>query len=393
MEKNQPLHCTGDFSTQVSPEAFRATAKKAYGAASRLLILVTPELRADQMDKIYASFAGQDEILGLSADDVEEPDSEDEERCAGATVEKEATAEEVFKQLQSSQQKQRDEECAAETAVQLDDVAAQKIEDAIKTKANRRGAPSETIQRATEAAVGSQVEQTFPHMMVKKGRATLAGALAGHVTFEAAKADLVRLVHHLVSGKDGAHAFAVKDHWAARRAGLNVKGMRWHDQLRHDLAVAQTAQEASAQRTSREQAWRAQSSKASSQEGVPRSLQIDTGDIVAVCADEGWAVGLVLSKWRCYKGSGGRLCYGIFPRGALHSARIVLLAGVDDRKYKASSTSPVAVVEVLPEYIGPLLETETVQKGYDGFVCVLSHHSEKAGARAVTSLLSLQAPA
>lgn len=80
---------------------------------------------------------------------------------------------------------------------------------------------------------------------------------------------------------------------------------------------------------------------------LPKSMEIQTGDIVAVQMATSWNVALVLSIYRIYKkGSGAQLFASELAKGCLHSARIVIMQEVHNEQAVVSVVSSNAMQTV-----------------------------------------------
>ena len=166
--------------------------------------------------------------------------------------------------------------------------------------------------------------------------------MKGHKTFESAKANLVRLAYHLAD----AQSVYVKDLMTARRAATS-QAMRWHDKLRHDLAVAHSETSVSGQRTSREQAWRFLEGDTGGGTN-PDCLMLDGGDVIAINVDEEWQAGIVLTLWRGAK-NGQVQAVGPLPRGSLKHLRAAVLSSPEPGVLVADQSSRFVILPVEPD--------------------------------------------
>ena len=112
---------------------------------------------------------------------------------------------------------------------------------------------------------------------------------------------------------------------------------------------------------------------------LPKSMEIQTGDIAAVQMATSWNVALVLSIYRIYKkGSGAQLFASELAKGCLHSARIVIMQEVHNEQssdvcgvFKCDANSLCLVVPA--DKVGIKLESSSSRKdtGIDGQKIVL----------------------
>ena len=161
----------------------------------------------------------------------------------------------------------------------------------------------------------------------RPNRTTLSGALRGHEVWEAAHDDLFRLLCHLRMGPNGCDSDVIRNPLLTRKLVLG-RPKRWHDLVRHQISHANAMDNLPSMRKSRVSAW-IQATEAARQNaapGLPSSLKICSGDVVAVRFQGCWRVSMVLTTWRVLKkGTGAQQCVGQIPKGGLHSARLLIL--------------------------------------------------------------------
>ena len=214
---------------------------------------------------------------------------------------------------------------------------------------------SEKIAVATIEVIAPEMQDSDSDMLAKvmprKNRITLSTALKGHDTWESAADDLWRLLCYLRVGPEGADSKVVPNHFLSRgRISKNIK--KWQNVVRHEIALL-NAHEAkgAAKKQSRDSAWiqHVEKLRCEHAAGLPSSLAIESGDLVAAWWVGRWHVGLVLSVWRYFKrgtGSAQLQCHEI-SRGAMHSARILIMKAVEGEHQNLFVANPLCTCIVL----------------------------------------------
>lgn len=214
----------------------------------------------------------------------------------------------------------------------------------------------------------------------RPNRTTLSGALRGHEVWEAAHDDLFRLLCHLRMGPNGCDSDVIRNPLLTRKLVLG-RPKRWHDLVRHQISHANAMDNLPSMRKSRVSAW-IQATEAARQNaapGLPSSLKICSGDVVAVRFQGCWRVSMVLTTWRVLKkGTGAQQCVGQIPKGGLHSARLLILVEEEGKPgvFFGGAHNPCMVFPV--DCIGVRLDSDNTSRkqGLDGVKVLLPEDLE-----------------
>lgn len=193
---------------------------------------------------------------------------------------------------------------------------------------------------------------------------SLASFIHKKESVEAAHHEMWLLLCFFRLAPAGCDRDVIRNHFMKRNS-LNVKVQRWHDAVRHQLAIIEAQERMPASRTSRAAGWiqATEQMREKHMPALPSSMTVSTGQIVALHWSSRIEVAMILSVWRCYKkGCGSQLVYRTISRGAVHSCRVVVLRQVQESHenvFQCDSTSPCFVVP--PHAIGVRLDTDNMK--------------------------------
>ena len=286
----------------------------------------------------------------------------------------------IFSRIRESQNFQQGdiETTSKEEPSQIDVVLA---EQKARATAQDLDPPSKDVAESMLEVLqpGDASKDDFQQFFPKQGMDTLHGCLKNHDTFEGAKVNLWKLACFLRIGNQGMDSPVVPNHLLTRNLVL-TKISKWHNLLRHQVSVmeAHTTAPACRQRASRAAAWaeHQEELRLKNMPGLPKTMQIETGDTVAVLMGSRWNVALVLSIYRIFKkGAGAQLFAHELAKGGLHSARVVIMEESDSERctgeFRCGANSLALVLPA--DKIGIKLDTASSQKvtGIDGQKIVL----------------------
>ena len=223
-------------------------------------------------------------------------------------------------------------------------------------------AATETILQTSPPDQKAEFEELGNFAPRHPSRTTLSGALKGHETFASFHDDGLRLLCFLRMAPSGCDADVIPNPMHTRKLVMATP-KRWHDLVRHQVALNDAFERLPAQRKSRVTAWVEATEKAriDCAPSLPSTLTISSGDFVAVQWQGHWRVGMVLTLWRHYKkGSGSQPCPRLCAKGSLHSARMVIMDQASETVYHADAQSRVIVLPV--ENVGVRLDSEGMDK-------------------------------
>ena len=325
---------TTQDSGPVSPAVFSEITEQAYGTAVKMMSLCS--LRSeDDLREVYA-MSKNDSRLRASRlnEDCEDPGADDDPERP------ETTPEDLLHHVRDSQalSTAMGPDGSGEPAIKCDDDRATllhersrghrgdpKVAAATFEICNMEDAKPVSEPPRAEEPLHKQEKLQLEIQNLKKN--TLAAVLRGCENFESAKHGSWMLLCYLRMQPQGCDSELVKSHFHTR-ASLQPKVAKWHDAVRHQIAVVEAQERMPATRTSRVQGWvqSCEQQRESQMPTLPSTLTIHTGQIVAVFARGTWSPAMILSVWRAYKkGSGAQLAWRELSRGAMHSVRVVLL--------------------------------------------------------------------
>lgn len=224
--------------------------------------------------------------------------------------------------------------------------------------------------KETDVQDASPGEDAFKERFRCLEKTSLHSFVHKHENFEAMQTDLFMLLCFLRMSPQGCDMSIIRDHFMTRNS-ISVRVSKWHNAVRHQLAMLEMQDKIPAVRQSRVQGW-VQSTERLREKlapTLPSSLSIEKGHVIAAWNGTCWVPGLVLAVWRLYrKGNGSQLTAREISRGSLHSARIVMMecqpptAGL----FVASATSRYVVCS--PERLSMRLDRDdiSIKRGLDG---------------------------
>ena len=238
------------------------------------------------------------------------------------------------------------------------------------------------VAEATVEVLASDLQESDAAMLQKvhpvNGRVTLHLALERRDTFQSAVPDLWRLLCHLRIGEKGADSRVVPNHFLTR-GRCSKKIQKWQNVVRHEQCLVNAANDKGAiKKRSRDSAWVDHCEKVRVEHcsGLPSSLVIEDGHLVAALVDGAWRCSLVLSCWRHYRKGNktSQLTAQEISRGGLHSARVCIMEQPDPKMpslFQANSSSACTVLT--STQIGLRLDTPKtdMKRGSDGMKVVL----------------------
>ena len=189
------------------------------------------------------------------------------------------------------------------------------------------GADPELAEATREVTEGKLVESCRQEIRIPKvKRKTLAQVMEKHENLDSALSDLWKLLFFLRSSAEGCDVQVVPHPFATRLA-TQKKEQRWHDKLLQQIAQMDEQSKQPAARQSRQTAWmtHTEHQRKKHAPALPRSLEIDRGDIICGKINEKWEPCQVVSVWRCYQARSGnsQLVARALPRGSLSAVRVV----------------------------------------------------------------------
>ena len=295
----------------------------------------------------------------------------------------ETTAEDLMHHVRDSQALSRamDVDGEGDPEIKCDDARGMLLHERSK---GHRGDPKIAAATAEVCDMGtdeppkaSAAEAVHPQEKLQKEietlkKNTLAAALQSCENLEAAKHGLWLLLCYLRLGPRGCDSEVVKSHYHTR-ASLQTKVQKWHDAVRHQIAVVEAQERMPATRSSRVAGWVQNCEQLREQHmpTLPSTLSMHTGQVIAAYAHKTWHPALILSVWRAYKkGTGSQLAWREISRGAVNCARVVLFRHKGhqdhDNVFVCDSMSEFLVLGL--ENLGVRLDTENMRqkKGIDG---------------------------
>ena len=295
----------------------------------------------------------------------------------------ETTAEDLMHHVRDSQALSRamDVDGEGDPEIKCDDARGMLLHERSK---GHRGDPKIAAATAEVCDMGTDeppkataAEAVHPQEKLQKEietlkKNTLAAALQSCENLEAAKHGLWLLLCYLRLGPRGCDSEVVKSHYHTR-ASLQTKVQKWHDAVRHQIAVVEAQERMPATRSSRVAGWVQNCEQLREQHmpTLPSTLSMHTGQVIAAYAHKTWHPALILSVWRAYKkGTGSQLAWREISRGAVNCARVVLFRHKGhqdhDNVFVCDSMSEFLVLGL--ENLGVRLDTEDMRqkKGIDG---------------------------
>ena len=145
---------------------------------------------------------------------------------------------------------------------------------------------------------------------------------------------------------------------------------KWHNIVRHQVAVQEAQDRQPTTRTSRQAAWveSCEALRNKMSPTLPSTLVVKSGQIMACFVNGSWQVGIVLSIWRFYKkGNGAQLCCKDISKGSVHSARVAIFReeSVYSGIYHVDANSPCVILTL--EALGVRLDgpDADIKRGVD----------------------------
>lgn len=183
----------------------------------------------------------------------------------------------------------------------------------------------------------------------KAGKWTLSLAIHSHETFEACQHHVWLLLCHLRMGTQGCDSDVLPNPFHCRTKAATQGISKWHNMVRHQVAVQEAQDRQPTTRTSRQAAWveSCEALRNKMSPNLPSTLVVKSGQIMACFVNGSWQVGMVLSIWRFYKkGNGAQLCCKDISKGSVHSARLAIFReeSVDSGIYLVDANSPCVIL-------------------------------------------------
>ena len=156
---------------------------------------------------------------------------------------------------------------------------------------------------------------------------TLSHIMKRHENLDASMSDLWKLLYFLRSADKLGADVQVLPQPLSTRASVGIKSQKWHNIVRHKIALMDAADKMPATRQSRMAAWinHAESSRKKFAPTLPTSLSVERGQVMAGYIQNQWEVVLVISVWRQYSSGTGssQLSVQAVPNGNLSAVRAV----------------------------------------------------------------------
>ena len=308
-EESPPLQAE----SMLSEEVFVATATRAFTASLKLASLCSP-FSTEQLKSML-------NMAQSCPNWLETDDDSDNEECEDNDTEdvKHQDPSEIYKVIRDGQafsEKLADED--ADEAVNVKEPAVSDADASALEQSSKSGSFDPKIAAATlEVCEGPQEQdckndhERLLRKVAKSGKFTLSLALRNHDTLESAMHDLYLLCCHLRMHPLGCDSQIVKNAMHSRSC-FSHSNMKWHNAVRHQIAVQQASEQIPAARTSRRAAWieSCESLRKERCSALPSTLSVQSGHVCACLVHNQWEVCLVMAVWRVLrKGSGAQLTF------------------------------------------------------------------------------------
>lgn len=309
-QNSEPLSHAQD-SGKMSDRSFVEIANQAFDAAAKLSAICAGLPLDDFLALVRTARTCPQLQAAQANDDCEDPG---ENTTAEPQLSIDATA--VIEHIRNSQN--FDEQvtetvdvekvfpaCSDSMAMKLEETAAGKHSD------SKIGEATDAMCNPKPDADHKEVPQevAFQGRLMALEKTTLHGFVHKWENFDSMATDLYMLLCYMRLAPKGCDSGVINNPLLAR-SNVVVRVSKWHNAVRHQIAMMEMQEKMPSTKTSREEGWVRSTEKLKEKlaPSLPSSVSIDAGQVVAAWNGHAWCPGVVLAVWRLYKkGNGSQL--------------------------------------------------------------------------------------